>query len=111
MASGPSDDPVQERDHRHAGNASWVTDVPALADALRRSGVDGADGFAPNVSNYETTEASVEYGLELSRELEQGAPEGTPAPHFVVDTSATAPVRRRTSATARVAGATRRTGR
>jgi endoglucanase len=70
-----------------AGNASWVTDVPALADALRRSGVDRADGFALNVSNYETTEASAEYGLELSRELEQGAPEGTPAPHFVVDTS------------------------
>ena len=70
-----------------AGNASWVDDLPALADALRRSGVDRADGFALNVSNYETTEASAEYGLELSRELEQGAPEGTPTAHFVVDTS------------------------
>ena len=70
-----------------AGNASWVEDLPALADALRRSGVDRADGFALNVSNYETTEASADYGLRLSRELEAGAPEGTPPVHFVVDTS------------------------
>ncbi|WP_100497882.1 glycoside hydrolase family 6 protein [Geodermatophilus chilensis] len=70
-----------------AGNASWVDDVPALAEALRRSGVDHADGFALNVSNYETTEASAEYGLDLSRQLEEGAPEGTPTAHFLVDTS------------------------
>ncbi|SNS55085.1 endoglucanase [Geodermatophilus saharensis] len=70
-----------------AGNASWVQDLPALADALRRSGIDAADGFALNVSNYETTEASTEYGTELSRVLEDGAPEGTPPAHFVVDTS------------------------
>ncbi|MGY1682292.1 glycoside hydrolase family 6 protein [Geodermatophilus sp. SYSU D01176] len=70
-----------------AGNASWVDDLPALADALRRSGVDRTDGFALNVSNYETTEASAEYGLELSRELEEGAPEGTPTAHAVIDTS------------------------
>ncbi len=70
-----------------AGNASWVEDLPALADALRRSGVDRADGFALNVSNYETTEASADYGRRLSRELEAGAPEGTPPAHFVVDTS------------------------
>lgn len=70
-----------------AGNASWVRDLPVLADALRRSGVDRADGFALNVSNYETTDASAEYGLELSRALEQGAPDGTPTAHFVIDTS------------------------
>ncbi|MGY1693589.1 glycoside hydrolase family 6 protein [Geodermatophilus sp. SYSU D00814] len=70
-----------------AGNASWVQDLPALADALRRSGIDVADGFALNVSNYETTEASTEYGTELSRVLEGGAPEGAPPAHFVVDTS------------------------
>ena len=70
-----------------AGNASWVEDLPALADALRRSGIDRAEGFALNVSNYETTEASAEYGLELSRELEEGAPAGTPTAHFVIDTS------------------------
>ena len=70
-----------------AGNASWVDDLPALADALRRSGIDRTDGFALNVSNYETTEASAEYGLELSRELEEGAPEGNPTAHVVIDTS------------------------
>ncbi len=70
-----------------AGNASWVDDLPALADALRRSGVDATDGFALNVSNYETTEDSVAYGVALSRALEAGAPAGTPPVHFVVDTS------------------------
>ncbi len=70
-----------------AGNASWVQELPVLADALRRSGIDRADGFALNVSNYETTEASTAYGTELSRVLEEGAPEGTPVAHFVVDTS------------------------
>ena len=70
-----------------AGNATWVDELPELADALRRSGIDQAEGFALNVSNYETTEVSAEYGLELSRELEEGAPAGTPPAHFVVDTS------------------------
>lgn len=70
-----------------AGNADWVEDVPALAQALRASGVDRADGIALNVSNYETTEANAEYGLALSRELEEGAPEGTPTAHAVIDTS------------------------
>jgi endoglucanase len=70
-----------------AGNASWVSDLPVLADALRRSGIGRADGFSLNVSNHETTEASAEYGLELSRELEEGAPAGTPTAHFVIDTS------------------------
>jgi endoglucanase len=70
-----------------AGNASWIDDLPVLADALRRSGIDSADGFSLNVANYETTEASTEYGTELSRVLEDGAPEGTPPAHFVVDTS------------------------
>ena len=77
----------QTRVYVDAGNASWVEDLPALADALRRSGVDRADGFALNVSNYETNEASADYGRRLSRELEAGAPEGTPPAHFVVDTS------------------------
>ncbi|MGY1710868.1 glycoside hydrolase family 6 protein [Geodermatophilus sp. SYSU D00758] len=70
-----------------AGNAGWIQDLPALAEALRRSGVDRAEGFALNVANFETTEASAEYGLALSRQLEEGAPPGTPAAHFVIDTS------------------------
>ncbi|WP_204332410.1 glycoside hydrolase family 6 protein [Geodermatophilus sabuli] len=70
-----------------AGNASWVTDLPVLADALRRSNVDQADGFAVNVSNFEATDVSAEYGLALSEELQEDAPPGTPPAHFVIDTS------------------------
>ncbi|MGY1822612.1 glycoside hydrolase family 6 protein [Geodermatophilus sp. SYSU D00079] len=70
-----------------AGNASWITDLPVLADALRRSNVDRADGFALNVSNFESTEASAAYGLALSEELGRGAPAGTDPAHFVIDTS------------------------
>jgi len=70
-----------------AGNAAWVTDLPVLAAALRSSGVDDADGFAVNVSNFQTTEASAAFGLELSRELADGQPEGATPAGFVIDTS------------------------
>src|SRR3712207_7076053 len=33
-----------------AGNSGWMTDLPALAAALRTSGIDRADGFSVNVS-------------------------------------------------------------
>lgn len=62
-----------------AGNASWIDDVDRLAAALRVSGVERADGFALNVSNFETTGASSAYGRKLSDRLD-GA-------RFVVDTS------------------------
>ncbi|NEM06423.1 glycoside hydrolase family 6 protein [Geodermatophilus normandii] len=77
----------ETRIYLDAGNADWVDDLPALAGALRQSGIDSADGFALNVSNYETTDANAEYGLALSEALEEGAPPGTPVAHFVVDTS------------------------
>jgi endoglucanase len=62
-----------------AGNASWVEDTDALAAALRESGVEEADGFALNVSNFETTQRSVTYGRELSAQVDDA--------HFVIDTS------------------------
>ncbi len=62
-----------------AGNPSWISDIGALANALQASGVQRAAGFALNVSNYETTAASVSYGDELSAKL-GGA-------HYVIDTS------------------------
>jgi endoglucanase len=62
-----------------AGNASWIEDLDALAAALEASGVTKADGFALNVSNFETTERSAAYGRKLSQRL-GGA-------HFVIDTS------------------------
>ncbi|GAB7047418.1 glycoside hydrolase family 6 protein [Catenuloplanes indicus] len=62
-----------------AGNASWIADRDRLASALRAAGIARAAGFALNVSNFETTEASVTYGTRLSEAL-GGA-------HFVIDTS------------------------
>lgn len=63
-----------------AGNPGWITDVPWLARALRRAGVDGADGFALNVSNFQTTETVLSYGRRVADALGGSA-------HFVVDTS------------------------
>jgi len=62
-----------------AGNPGFVTDIDALADALRRSGVEKADGFALNVANFYATDQVVDYGRRVSSAL-GGA-------HFVVDTS------------------------
>ncbi|MCE7080944.1 glycoside hydrolase family 6 protein [Streptomyces sp. ST2-7A] len=62
-----------------AGNPTWIADPADLVEPLRRAGIDRADGFALNVSNYRPTEEVVAYGRELS-ELLGGA-------RFVVDTS------------------------
>ncbi|WP_168712551.1 glycoside hydrolase family 6 protein [Streptomyces sp. A0958] len=61
-----------------AGNAGWRT-ADALFDPLRRAGIEGADGFAVNVSNFQTTADSTEFGRQLSAKV-GGKP-------FVVDTS------------------------
>lgn len=61
-----------------AGNAGWGR-PDAIYQALQRSGVDRADGFAVNVSNFYSTDDSVRYGKELSAKV-GGKP-------FVVDTS------------------------
>ncbi|MFR9673819.1 glycoside hydrolase family 6 protein [Streptomyces sp. TR06-5] len=62
-----------------AGNPGWIEDPGALVEPLRRAGIDAADGFALNVSNFRTTAANLAYGKRLSAMLD-GA-------HFVVDTS------------------------
>ncbi|MEV4441543.1 glycoside hydrolase family 6 protein [Streptomyces sp. NPDC049577] len=62
-----------------AGNPSWVMPADRMAEPLRRAGIDRADGFALNVSNFQTTEDSKEYGRRLSA-LVGGK-------HFVIDTS------------------------
>lgn len=61
-----------------AGNAGW-SKPDSLWEPLRRSGVERADGFSVNVSNFRTTADSKEYGRTLSAKL-GGKP-------FVVDTS------------------------
>ncbi|MEU8525058.1 MULTISPECIES: glycoside hydrolase family 6 protein [Streptomyces] len=61
-----------------AGNAGWGR-PEQLDEPLRRAGIADADGFAVNVSNFQTTEASTAYGKQLSART-GGKP-------FVVDTS------------------------
>ncbi|MFD0257417.1 glycoside hydrolase family 6 protein [Kitasatospora indigofera] len=62
-----------------AGNAGWAQDRTALVDALNRSGIGQADGFAVNVANFYGTEQSAAYGAGLSAALG--------GKHFVIDTS------------------------
>jgi endoglucanase len=61
-----------------AGHPFWRT-AGEMAPVLRAAGVEAADGFALNVSNYHATGANVSYGESLSRLL-GGA-------RFVIDTS------------------------
>jgi len=61
-----------------AGNSDWKR-VSVMAQRLLRAGVVRARGFALNVSNYQTTKASIAYGNRLARLLGRT--------HFIVDTS------------------------
>ncbi len=63
-----------------AGNAGWFPDERRLVAPLRSSGIDAADGFALNVSNFHTDEESKEYGHRLAAALGGGK-------HFVIDSS------------------------
>ncbi|MGV9882030.1 glycoside hydrolase family 6 protein [Streptomyces sp. NPDC003006] len=63
-----------------AGNAGWIPDVRRLVAPLRSAGMDRADGFALNVSNFQTNEASSRYGHRLAAALGGGK-------HFVIDSS------------------------
>ncbi|GAA3131010.1 glycoside hydrolase family 6 protein [Streptomyces rectiviolaceus] len=77
-------DRVKARPHTKvyldAGNAGWIPDENRLVDPLREAGIARADGFALNVSNYQTNEVSSDYGHRLAAAL--GG-----AKHFVVDSS------------------------
>lgn len=64
--------------HLDAGHARWVP-AATMAARLRAAGVDGADGFALNVSNYIGTADSIAYGKDISAQLG--------GKHFVIDTS------------------------
>ncbi|MFE7773090.1 glycoside hydrolase family 6 protein [Streptomyces sp. NPDC057445] len=61
-----------------AGNAGW-SHPDALFEPLQRAGIAQADGFAVNVSNFQTTAASREFGKRLSAKVGNK--------HFVIDTS------------------------
>lgn len=60
-----------------AGNPGWQT-AAAMADRLRRAGIDAAQGFALNVSNFLSTPANLVYGRDISSRLG--------GKHFVIDT-------------------------
>ncbi|MDJ1133278.1 glycoside hydrolase family 6 protein [Streptomyces iconiensis] len=62
-----------------AGNPDWVRDPGGLVEPLRRAGIDKADGFALNVSNFQSTKSNVAYGKKLSPMIGNKP--------FVVDTS------------------------
>jgi endoglucanase len=61
-----------------AGNAGWIRPGTRLTEPLRRAGIQAADGFALNVSNYYRTNATITYGRALSGDLR--------GKHFVIDT-------------------------
>jgi endoglucanase len=61
-----------------AGNAHWVS-ASAMADRLRKAGIDMADGFSLNVSNFFSTSDNVAFGNALSKQLG--------GKHYVIDTS------------------------
>ncbi|MEU6419040.1 glycoside hydrolase family 6 protein [Streptomyces spiralis] len=61
-----------------AGNAGWGR-PDQVVEPLKRAGVDPADGFAVNVSNFYSTPDSLAYGRQLSAEAG--------GKHFVIDTS------------------------
>lgn len=61
-----------------AGNANWRQPAE-MADRLRKAGIEMADGFALNVSNFHSTQVNVAYGERLSRLLG--------GKHYVIDTS------------------------
>jgi endoglucanase len=60
-----------------AGNAKWAP-AADMAKRLQGAGVDEADGFALNVSNYIANEPTLEYGHAISALLG--------GKHFIVDT-------------------------
>jgi endoglucanase len=61
-----------------AGHSAWKS-VDFMVDILKRAGVDAADGFAVNVSSFQTTEASIQFGQQIRARLGGKS--------FVIDTS------------------------
>jgi endoglucanase len=61
-----------------AGNPTWVP-AATMAPRLQAAGIEHADGFSLNVSNFIATNDNVSYGAELSMLLG--------GKHFVIDTS------------------------
>ncbi|CAM5635204.1 glycoside hydrolase family 6 protein [Streptomyces purpurascens] len=61
-----------------AGNAGWGH-PDQIFEPLNRAGIEQADGFSVNVSNFYATDESIAYGKQLSAKVG--------GKHFVIDTS------------------------
>ncbi|CAL9465333.1 glycoside hydrolase family 6 protein [Streptomyces sp. enrichment culture] len=61
-----------------AGNAGWQN-PDQIFEPLQRAGIEQADGFSVNVSNFYSTQDSIAYGKQLSAKVG--------GKHFVIDTS------------------------
>jgi endoglucanase len=61
-----------------SGHSRWMP-AAEMATRLRAAGIDRADGFSLNVSNYQATDTELAYGRALSALLG--------GKHFVIDTS------------------------
>jgi endoglucanase len=61
-----------------AAHSGWV-DAATMATRLKQANIDRADGFALNVSNFDATDVSTNYGKQVSS--------GVGNKHFVIDTS------------------------
>jgi len=62
-----------------SGNSGFVKDPSEMADGLRKAGIENADGFSLNISNFKTTDETVKYGKKISSK--------TGNKHFVIDSS------------------------
>jgi endoglucanase len=62
-----------------AGHSGWLS-AQDDAERLKAAGVDEAQGFALNTSNYKATKTEIKYGEEVSKLLGGNK-------HFVIDTS------------------------
>jgi endoglucanase len=61
-----------------AGHPGWVS-ADDMAARLKSAGIDKADGFALNVSNFKTTSENITYGTSLSGKVN--------GKHFIIDTA------------------------
>jgi endoglucanase len=66
-----------------AGHSNWV-DPQTMAGRLVAAGVEKADGFALNVSNFMPTSNETAYGTQISSKLQSLTGKSK---HFVIDTS------------------------
>ena len=60
-----------------AGHPAWKS-ASGMAEMLKKAGIDQAEGFSLNVSNFRTTADNISYGTQISQL--------TGGKHFVIDT-------------------------